>query len=174
MTLPTRLVGIVAVTAAIAPLAVPSAAGARAGDRTFQQTYPVASQLCANVAAGKAKHLKRFAPQVLADCAVLQNAFNAAHSTVLAARAATAVAITADRAVIAAACPKPLTHRPLCDRTRDPELRAIAALERQQIRAARRYYRTIEANRRIFWRAIRALPGERRVREDAPIAEQPV
>jgi hypothetical protein len=50
--------------------------------------------------------------------------------------------------------------------------RAIAVLHHQSLRAARRYYRTIETGRDRFWRAIRALPGERRVHQDAPIAEQ--
>jgi len=171
MTLPTRLVGALAVAATAASLAIPSAASARAGDRTFQQTYPVASPLCAEVAAGKRKHLQRFAPRVLADCARLQNGFTAAQSVVLSARASLEGALATDRAAIAAACPPPMIGRPPCERIRDSESLAIAALQRQRVDAARRYFRTIEAHRRIFWRAIHALPGEGRLPADLPIAE---
>jgi hypothetical protein len=173
MTLPPRLLGAAAVAVTTASLAIPSAAGAKAGDRTFQQTYPVASRVCENVAAGKSKRLKRFTPQVLADCAALQSGFTAAQSTVLATRAAIASAIAADRTTIAVACPPPLAGRPACEQTRHAETLAITALRRQQVHAARRFYRTVEANRLRFWKAIRALPGERNVREDAPIAELP-
>ena len=113
-----RLAGVAAVAMAAA-LAFPGVAGAKAGDRTFQQTFPGASQLCANVAAGKGgKRLKRFAPQVLADCATLQSSFTAAQSAVLAARAALAPQIAADRAAILAACPAPKTASLACLQTR--------------------------------------------------------
>ena len=55
MTLPRRQLGAVAVLASAISLAVPgvaSATGTKAGDRTFQQTYPLASKVCASVAAG--------------------------------------------------------------------------------------------------------------------------
>src|ERR1700716_2224861 len=104
MTPTIRFAGVAAVLAATVTLALPAVAGAKAGDRTFQQTYPVASQLCAKVAAGKeGKRLKRFATQVLADCSALQSGFTAAQSTVLAARAALTAQIAADHAAIAAA-----------------------------------------------------------------------
>jgi hypothetical protein len=171
MTLPTRLLGAVALAATGASLAIPSVAGAKAGDQTFQQTFPVASPLCAKVAAGKSKRLKPFTAQVLADCATLQSEFTLAQSTVLAARAANAAQIAADRVTLTASCP-PGTPKLVCRHRRRQARDAIIELQRRQVRAARRYYRTIEADRRRFWTAIRALPGERRVREDAPITEQ--
>jgi hypothetical protein len=174
MTLPTRLLGAVAVAATTASLAIPGVASAKAGDKTFQQTYPLASKVCANVAAGKAKRLQKFAPQVLADCAALQNGFTAAQAMVLAARAAIEPQLAADRAALTAACPKPPAKRPLCRHARETDEPAIAVLARQQHHAARRYFRKIEANRRKFWRAIRALPGEGHAHEDAPIAEQEI
>ena len=173
MTLPRRLLCAVAVSASAISLAVPAVAGAafpKAGDRTFQQTYPLASRLCASVAAGtEGKHLKRFATQVLADCTALQSNFTSAQSTVLAARAAITTQIAADRAATAAACPKPKDQQPLCLQTRRQKNAAIVTLRHQLIRAAHRYYRTIEASRDHFWKAIRALPGEGHVHEDAPI-----
>src|SRR5438552_2548299 len=51
--MPKRLLGATAITATVAALALPAIASAttRAGDKTFQQTYPVASRLCTEVAA---------------------------------------------------------------------------------------------------------------------------
>jgi hypothetical protein len=172
MTLPTRLLGVVAVTATAALLAIPSAASARAGDRTFPETYPVASKLCTEVATGKRKRLQRFAPRVLADCALLQTGFAAAQSEVLAARATLGSAIAVDRAAIVAACPAPLVGHPSCERVRDSEHHVIVALRRQLVNAARRYFAVVEAHRLVFWRAIHAIPGERHLAADLPIAEQ--
>jgi hypothetical protein len=171
MTLPTRLLGVVALAATAALLVIPSAASARAGDRTFQATYPVASKLCTEVAAGRRRRLQRFAPRVLADCAVLQSGFTVAQSEVLAARATLGGAIAADRAAIVAACPAPMIGHPPCEHTRYAQSLAIVALRRQQIHAARRYFRVIEAHRRTFWNEIHALPGEARLQADLPIAE---
>ncbi|TMK23633.1 MAG: hypothetical protein E6G62_11480 [Actinobacteria bacterium] len=171
MTLPRRQLGAVAVLASAISLAVPGVAGAtgpKAGDRTFQQTYPLASKVCASVAAGtEGKHLKRFAAQVLADCTALQSGFTAAQSTVLAARVAQQIA--ADRAATMAACPKPNDQPPVCLQTRRQNNAALVTLKHQLVRAAHRYYRTIEASRDRFWKAIRALPGEGHVHEDEPV-----
>jgi len=172
MTLPKRLTGAVALAASTASLATPAMATVRAGDHTFQQTYPVASRVCTEVVAGKRKHLQHFRARVLADCALLESGFIAAQSTVLAARAAITAAIAADRAAITTACPPPSAGRPACESTRASEQLAIKALQRQQVQAAHRFYLTIETNRRRFWSAIRALPGERHLHGDTPIAQQ--
>jgi hypothetical protein len=170
MTLPARLLGAVAVSATAVSLASPAAAGARAGDKTFQQTYPVASKLCAKVAAGtERKRLKRFATQVMADCTALQNTFNTATATVLAARTTLSAQIAADRSIVTAACPKPNNQPPACLQTRAQDDPTIQALRLRLVHAVRHFYRTIEAGRDRFWNAIRALPGERRIREDDPI-----
>lgn len=173
MILSSRMAGALAAVAATAALAFPAAAGAKAGDRTFQQTYPMASMLCAKVTAGKeGKHLKRFATQVLADCAALQSGFTAAQGTVLAARAAITPQIVANRTAITAACPTPTKQPAGCNHARTVNGRAIDTLRHQLAKASRRYYRTIELNRRHFWKAIRALPGEGHAHADLPIAEQ--
>jgi hypothetical protein len=171
MTLPTRLLGAVAVAATAALLAIPSAASARAGDRTFPETYPVASKLCTEVAAGKRKRLQRFAPRVLADCAVLQGGFTAAQSEELAARATLGNVVAADRAAIVTACPPPLVGHPQCENTRTTEDIAIGALRRQLADSARRYFRVVEAHRLVFWREIHAIPGQRHLPADLPIAQ---
>jgi hypothetical protein len=171
MTLPTRLLGVLAVAATAALLAIPSAASARAGDRTFQETYPVASKLCTEVAAGKRKRLHRFATRVQADCAALQSAFTADQTDVLAARATLGGAVAADRAAIVAACPAAMVGHPPCENTRTSENRAIGALRRELVDAALRYFRVAETHRLIFWREIHAIPGERRLPADLPIAQ---
>src|SRR5690242_8991980 len=98
MTPPNRIIGAVAATVALA-MALPSAAGAsKPGDRTFQQTFPVASALCAKVAAGtEGPRLKAKLAQVTADCAALEAAFAPAHTTVLAVRTALLPTLIADR-----------------------------------------------------------------------------
>jgi hypothetical protein len=174
MTLPTRLFGTIAVAATAVSLAIPGVAGAKAGDKTFQQTYPLASKVCAKVAAGtESKHLKRFAAQVTADCTTLLTGFTTAQSTVIAARATLTAQIAADRALTAAACPTPHNQPATCFPTRAGDDAAIEALNKQLAHAIRHYYRTIEAGRDHFWKAIKALPGERHVHADAPIPVLP-
>src|SRR5438270_296659 len=70
--MPKRLTGAAAIESMIAALALPSlaSAGTRAGDRTFPQTFPVASKLCDEVAAGKRKHLVSVAAAVGAPVGV--------------------------------------------------------------------------------------------------------
>lgn len=170
MTMPTRLSGALAVAATAISLASPAAAGAHAGEQTFQQTYPLASKLCAKVAAGtESKHLKRFAAKVTADCTALLNGFTSAQSTVIAARTTLTAQIAADRALTAAACPTPHHQPAVCFQTRPQDESAIHALNLQLTRAVRHYYRTTEAGRDRFWKAIHSLPGEARLHADRPI-----
>ncbi len=173
MTPPSRVAAAVAVLASAFTLSIAASAAARAGDASFQQTFPVASTLCARVAANtEGKHLKRFASQAVADCTLLLGRFGGAQASVLALRAAVTPQLAADRAAIAGACPSG-PQRALCRRTHLREDPAIDALRRQLKVATRSYYRTIELARERFWNAIHALPGERRLRADAPIAQLP-
>jgi hypothetical protein len=173
MTLRRGLLGAVAVSASAISLAAAPVAGAaspKAGEKTFQQTYPLATKICAGVAAGtENKHLKRFARQILANCTALQSAFTAAESTVVAARTTLTAQIMADRAVVGTACPKPKGTAPLCLQTRSQQSKAIATLRAQRLLAVRQYYKTVEANRATFWKAFRSLPGEGHVHADQPI-----
>ena len=173
MSTATRLSGSVVAATLAATLAITGTAGAKAGDRSYQQTYPFASRLCAHVAAGKGPiHLRPVAAQVLADCATLKSGFTAAQSAVLAAQASFASGLAADRAAIAAACTPPVKNRPLCRSTRRSEHAAIVALRREHTAAVHLYYKTIEANRRAFWAAIRSLPGGKGVPVDRPIPQR--
>jgi hypothetical protein len=173
MTLPirtiprTQLLGAAAIAVF---LAIPGVASGKAGEATFQHTYPVASRLCANTAAGKeSRRLKLFATQVLADCTTLQSGFTAAQTAVLAARATITPQIAADRKKIDAACPTPADQHPACVGVRAHEGAAIEVLKHQMVLAAHHYYRSIEMGRVHFWRAISALPGEAHIHEDAPV-----
>jgi hypothetical protein len=165
--------GAAAAAAATATLAFPGAAGATAGKRTFEQTYPVASRLCAEVAQGRGpKRLHRAAAQVLADCSGLHSSFNASRTAVLAIDASLASQGAAARAGLAAPCKGATAHRIACNKAHRNDRRVLESLGRQRIRAAHLYYASIEASRLNFWSAIRALPGGRGLREDRPIHAQ--
>ena len=169
--MPKRLLGATAITATVAALALPAIASAttRAGDKTFQQTYPVASRLCTEVAAGKRPHLKSVATTVLADCAALQTNFTTAQTAVVTARTTLRAQIAADAHAIALACPKPHDGTPSCLSTRHTQHAAISALRAQLLAAVHVYYKAVETNRRAFWAAIKALRPARHFAADKPI-----
>jgi hypothetical protein len=171
---PRKRIGAAAAVAAAATLGLSGVAGANAGHRSYQKTYPVASRLCAEIARGEGpKRLLRHAgASVLADCSTLQASFTAATTTVLAAEASVVHSRAAVNATTKAACAGKLANRPSCRKTRAKADQALQALEHQRVLAAHAYYRAVEAARRTFWTAIRALPGGRLLREDAPIPVQ--
>jgi len=172
MTPSSRFAGAVAV-AASAALGVTGVAGANAGQRTFQQTYPRASTLCAAVAhGGGSKRLRSSAAQVLIDCNALQIGFNAAQAAVLAGDASIASTIAAERTSVSLLCAGPKPHSTACHHARHKDSRMLNALHNRRIHLAWVYYKTIEANRRAFWREIDALPGGANVRADLPIPVQ--
>jgi hypothetical protein len=172
---PPRLAGVAATAAAAASLALAGVASANAGQKTFVQTYPRASALCAQVAAGTGpKRLQKASARVLPACTTLQTGFNTAHAAVLAGNAVIAGQKAAVRAESQATCNAAGLHAAACRHARHRRVLAIDALERQRGELARAYFRAVEANRRLFWRSVRGLPGGRDVREDAPIPEQSV
>jgi hypothetical protein len=167
-----RLFGIAAMAATTAVLVVPSGAGAtKAGDKTFAQTFPVASRLCTDVAAGKRPRLKAVAETILADCTTLETNFSTVKSSILATRASTATQIAADKALINAACPAPATEKPkpACVNARKTQTKAIGALRKALTAAARNYYKTVESDRRSFWHSIKLLRPLAHIHADKPI-----
>jgi hypothetical protein len=174
MTRPSRFAGAVAAVATAATLGFAGVAGASAGHATYQQTYPRASSLCAAVLGGAGpKRLRPVAAQVLADCTVLQNGFNAAQAAVLTADATIATTLAAQRTTVKGLCaPKP--HTVACHRARHKEKHMADVAAHRRIHLAQVYYETIEANRRAFWHAIRALPGGANLRQDSPIPVQSI
>jgi hypothetical protein len=176
MTPPARFAGVLVVAASAAAFAAPAAAtGPRTGEKNLQQTYPLASRLCTEIATGTGKprpHLRPFATQILADCTTLQNGFNAARSTLLTTKASIASARAADEALAANACAGTAAKTAACAGAQHTEGQLLRALNVQLKRAVHVYYVTIVTDGKAFWHAIRALPGSR-VREDK-IPVQPV
>jgi hypothetical protein len=175
----TRVICRLAVVTSIACLGLSASAFAftPAGDRTFQQTYPVASGLCSRVSAGtESGKLKHYAATVSTYCATLESSFAAAQTEVVTVRKALRAKVAVDEAAITTACPAvsptptpPPTPTPACVQARLVNNASIAAL-RSQIRTdARSYYRKAESARHHFWTAIHALPGESHLPADAPI-----
>src|SRR4029077_4860547 len=168
-----RLLGVVAIASTTLAVALPSvaSAGNNAGERPFPQSFPIASKLCENTAAGKEpKGLVPFAASILADCATLKANFATAQTTVVTARTTLRAQIKADRAAIAAACPTPAanTHT-ACVNARHTEGLAIKALHNQILSSIHTYYKTVEADRHAFWAAIKALRPLRHAVADKPI-----
>jgi hypothetical protein len=165
-----RAVGPLAALPLLAALALAPSAAAKAGERTFQETFPKASALCAEVAAGGGPaRLRSHAGQVGADCKTLEEGFESAHDQVAAAQSSFATSLEADRSAIASACTPPVADRHLCRRTRVAERRAIRSLRREHRAAVLLYFTTIESDRRTFWAAIHALPGGAHIPADKPV-----
>src|SRR6266566_1131463 len=109
----------VAVAATAGVLSLPAAADARvtvrAGAKSFQQTFPVASRLCAEVAEG-VRHpvLRRSAARVRVDCALLKRRFHAARTAVIAARTAFLAMRAAEHAATVLTCAGPAARSHAC------------------------------------------------------------
>jgi hypothetical protein len=154
-------------------LGICSAAAANAGQRSFEQTYPIASKLCAKVAKGDGpKRLRSSAAKVLADCETLQASFKANRLAVISTDTSIAAARTAEHASVLSACGGTLVHKPSCSHARRKGHKVIEGLEAQRVHAARGYYKATEAARRAFWAQIHALPGGAKLRADNPIPVQ--
>lgn len=155
---------------ATAALGLTGIASAKAGDRTFAQTYPYASALCAKAGAGTLpRRLRASAAQVQAACNTLQSGFGPLQSAVAQAQTTFQAGVAADRAKVQAAC-RPRT--PSCRSTRievRADLRNLRAAHRLAVRT---YYVGVESNRRTFWATIRSLRGGRSVKSDQPIPVQ--
>ena len=151
---------------------VPASAGAVAGNRSFTQTYPYASALCAKAQAGTLP--KKLAPQraqVTTACTTLQSSFTQDQSTVQAAQTSFQSGVAAARAARKAACAPP-RQQPKC---RDARITAQSQLRTLRVNhraAVRTYSISVEAARRTFWSTIRSLRGGSSVPADQPIAPQ--
>jgi hypothetical protein len=167
-----RVFGPAAVVVVTAALLFPSLASAKAGDKSFTQTYPYASALCAKVAAGHTPpKLKGSEAKVGQACATLQNAFGPLQAAVQGANAQLQSGVASERAKIKQACLQGAV-RANCRAARRNGRLVIASLRRQHRAAVRLYYTSIEANRRTFWATIRALRGGASITPDRPITPQ--
>lgn len=160
------------VAAAVVAIGFTGLASARAGDKTFAQTYPYASALCSRVAAGHTPaKLRGSEAQVKQACATLETAFGPLQSAVLAGQSQFAAGVAAARAATQQAC-APGQPRPHCRQVRRADRLTIMSLRRQHRAAVRLYYTSIEVNRRRFWSTIRSLRGGRSLTPDRPVAVQ--
>ncbi len=142
----------------VASLAVSSSALARAGDRTAAQTYPVATALCARAhAATLPTKLAPHSAAMISACDTLVNAFTPLQSTVDAAEAAFLTTVSDQKALVAAACKRPVSDHAACLTARDTKRTAIAAAANTRLSAVTAYHQAIEANRTTFWSTIQAL-----------------
>jgi hypothetical protein len=147
------------VVAAIAVmLTVTASASARAGDRTLVDTYPVATELCAKAHTGTLPlKLESKVASVIVACDTLENAFAPLVVTVDAAEAQFLSTVAGQRALIAAACTKPVKNHAACESARATARPTdSSALDTRQA-AVLAFHTAIEANRNTYWTTIAAL-----------------
>ena len=167
--------GALAALAGTAVLAVPAAAAPHA--RNFQRTFPVASKLCARVAAGHApKRLKGSEAQVNQACTTLENAYSQAVTTVLGAQAtfrSSALTVQSQRRQ---ACRQArIAHDPAaCQNAKAQANSQMTALRQARRAAFAQYHAAIEAARQAFWNTIHALRGGAGIAPDKPQPNSPV
>ncbi|HUZ83033.1 MAG TPA: hypothetical protein VMU73_12405, partial [Gaiellaceae bacterium] len=128
----------------VASLAMSSSALARAGDRTVEHTYPAATTLCARAHAGTLP--RKLAPQsaaVTGACDTLVNAFAPLQSTVDAAEAAFLTAVSGQKALVAAACKRPVSDHAACQAARGTARTTIANAAKNRLNAATTYRHAI-------------------------------
>ena len=151
-----QVLGIVGAAIAVS-LTVPGSALARAGDRSFADTYPVASALCVRAAAHPAtlgRKLEPNASAVMAACQKLNDPFLGLVSTVDTAEATLLNTISAQKLLVASACPRPV---PTSEKAACQAARATARSTEQA--AVTAFHTAIEANRTTFWSKISSLRG---------------
>ena len=136
-----------------------SAASAAPGSATFDQTYPVASQLCVKASAGTlGKRLEAKQSQVIAACNTLQTPFGPLQTTVTLAAQTFQNAKAADKAKVDAVCPAAnAAGRPACRAARNSAKLANAAARLTQREAFQTYRNAIQTNRQTFWSTISSL-----------------
>jgi hypothetical protein len=139
-------------------LTVTTSAFARAGDRTFAETYPVASALCVKAHAGTlGSKLEPQASAVKTACDVLRSPFGTLVSAVDAAEATYLNVVSTQKGLVSAACPTPVTNQSACSAARATAKSTIAGARMTEQTAATTYRTAIEANRTTFWNTISAL-----------------
>jgi hypothetical protein len=135
-----------------------ASASARTGNRSLTQTYPVATALCAKARAGTLP--VKLAPKsaaVITSCDTLENAFPSLVSTVDASESSLLSTLSAQKALVATACPKPVTNAAACTTARQTASSADSAARATEQAAVKAYHAAIETNRLTFWSAISAL-----------------
>ena len=158
-----QVLGMVGAAIAVS-LMVPGSALARAGDRTFAETYPAATALCLRATAHPAALGPKLAPhaaQVIGACQTLNNAFLPLVSTVDTAEAALLNTLAAQKLLVATACPRPVpaSEKAACKAARATAHTTDATARSTERTAVTAFHTAIEANRTTFWSAIASLRG---------------
>jgi hypothetical protein len=152
-----HLLGIVGGALIVALAAAPSAL-ARAGDRTFDQTYPVASTLCVKAHANTLP--PKLAPHdaaVITACDTLENGFQPLVATVDEAESTYLGVVSAQHAAVATACQKPVTNHAACISARETAKTTIATARATEVSAVATFHASVETNRSTFWATIATL-----------------
>jgi len=155
-----RQLPVIAVVVAFVSLVASASALAAAGDRSVDQTYPVATALC--VKAHTAALPAKLAPQatgVVSACDALENAFPPLVATVAAAQSQYLGVVSTQKALFGAACARSLTDHSACIDARTNAHAAIVAARHIERTALLRFHTSVEANRTAFWATIQSLRG---------------
>ncbi|HEX4107179.1 MAG TPA: hypothetical protein VHX88_03550 [Solirubrobacteraceae bacterium] len=159
-----------AAVALTVPLALlPAAADAKAGSKSFAQTYPRANHLCTRTEAGNPPtKLAGETAQVDADCTALTNSFNSAVTAVQGAQSTYATGLQNALMAKDTACAPPATEL-ACREAKITYRAAVRTLKANHRDAVRMYYISAEAGRRTFWAEIHGLRGGASITPDTPI-----
>jgi hypothetical protein len=148
----------VAGTAIALTLAMTASAFARTGDRPFVKTYPAANALCVKAESGTlSAKLAPSAAAVSAACDTLGNAFPTLVSTVDTAEATLLDTISAQKALVAAACRKPVSNHAACAGARAGARSTDTAARTTEKTAEAAFHGAVAANGKAFWNTVSAL-----------------
>jgi hypothetical protein len=162
--MPRLRLGLAACTCAL--LVLPAAASARPGQRSFDQTYPVASRLCTKIAAGRGPaKLRPDASQVDGLCGTLKTSFTTAQGTYF----ATVTPLKEQATALVTATREACATRPsaTCRTTREENAAALKGLRAKVAAAGKTYRASIESARQTFWSAVHSLRGGAAITPDS-------
>ena len=149
---------IVTAAVAAASLATGTSALARAGDRTVSETYPAATALCASAHAGMLRpKLQLRASAVIAACDTLANAFPPLAAAVGAAESQFMDVVSAQKALVSAACTRPVSDHAACVSARLAARAAITTARDTERTAILAFHTAVKTNRNTFWTTIQTL-----------------
>ena len=157
-------------------LIVPAFAAAHPVKRDFNATFPHASALCVNVAAGETpKRLAGSVDKIKAACDTLHTSFEEARTTFTAAVTPLREQATAALTTLRATCKQARAdHDPAaCRAARQSTRESVKALRSRARDAAKAYHEAIRAARKAFWTTIKALRGAGAVTPDTTSGPDP-
>jgi hypothetical protein len=155
-----RQLPLIAVAVAVVSLVASASALAAAGDRSVDQTYPVATALCVKAHTGALPtKLVAQASAVVSACDTLENAFPPLVATVDGALSQYLKVVSAQKNLVAAACVRPVSAHTACVDARTSARAAIVVAGGVRRVAVTSFHSSVEANRSAFWTTIQSLRG---------------